>query len=73
MATLSVPLTADLEEFIQSMIDDNKAETKAEVVRMSLRKAREDKFFADLREARQEIADGKGLVGDPREILKHFS
>ena len=70
MATLSVPLTPDLENFIQSVIDDNKAETKAEVVRMSLRQAREDKFFADLREAQQEIKDGKYITGDLREIMK---
>jgi Arc/MetJ-type ribon-helix-helix transcriptional regulator len=72
MATLSVPLTADLEDFIQSMIEDNKAETKAQVVRMALRQAREDKFFSDLEESSDQVKKGEYYGGDLDKLAKNI-
>ncbi len=72
MATLSVPLPHDLEVFIQSMIDNHKAETKAEVVRMALRKARDEAFVLEIQEARDSVKKYGTFSGDLDELTKNM-
>ncbi|MFZ3074255.1 MAG: type II toxin-antitoxin system ParD family antitoxin [Minisyncoccales bacterium] len=54
MATLSVPLTKDLEEFIESQIRLGKLENKAAVVRKALRLFAEQEAIAAVLKADQE-------------------
>lgn len=72
MSTLSVPLTQGLEEFIESFIHEGKAETKAEVARMALRKLEEDSLMNDLLIAEQEYKEGKTFAGDLRKLVKNL-
>ncbi|MEI6296636.1 MAG: hypothetical protein WCO84_03250 [bacterium] len=69
MTTISVPLPQDLIAYIESVIDMNEAETKAEVVRKALRKMREDDLVDNLLKAEQEYKNGKTLKGDLRKLL----
>lgn len=70
MATISVPLQNDLIEFIDNMILDHKAETKAEVVRMALRRMEEEEAFNSILRSEQDFKDGKFKSGDLRKIIK---
>jgi len=54
MATLSVPLTKDLEEFIESQVLLGKMENKAAVVRRALRLLAEEEAVAAVLKADQE-------------------
>ncbi len=72
MSTLSVPLTPQLESFINSMVTQGKAENKAQVVRQAIAKMEEDEETNEVLLAYREIEEGKGLRGDLREIAKKF-
>ena len=54
VATLSVPLTKDLEEFIESQVRLGKLENKAAVVRRALRLLAEQEAVAAVLKADQE-------------------
>ena len=70
MTTLSVPIPQDLVDFVDEMVEMGKAETKAEVFRMGLRKIREDNLIENLLKAKQEYREGKTLTGDLRKIIE---
>ncbi len=66
MSTLSVPLSAELESFIEKMVSSGEASNKADVVRKALQRMKEeDAVFAVLK-AQQEPT----LKGDIRHIAK---
>jgi len=66
MATLSVPLTKDLEEFIESQVRLGKLENKAAVVRRALRLLAEEEAIAAVLKADREPA----LRGDLDKLAK---
>lgn len=70
MSTLSVPLTRDLEQFIEEMVKDGVASNKAAVVRKALKKYAEDQAIEAVLRAEQEMKEGKVLTGDLRDLLK---
>ena len=70
MTTLSVPISGDLEKFIERMVEDGKAANKADVVRRALRQMSEDEAVEAILCAQREITLGKGLKGDLRELMK---
>lgn len=72
MTTISVPIPQDLEIFIQSMIDSNKAETKAEVVRIALRKAKEAHFVEEILAARDSVKKYGTFSGDLDLLTKNM-
>jgi len=72
MTTLSVPISGDLEKFIERMVLDGKGANKADVVRRALREYEENEAVANILQSEMEIAQGKGLRGDLRELVKKF-
>lgn len=72
MTTLSIPISGDLEKFIERMIKDGKGANKADVVRRALREYEENEALANILQSEMEISQGKGLRGDLREIAKKF-
>jgi putative addiction module CopG family antidote len=66
MATLSVPLTKDLEEFIESQVRLGKLENKAAVVRRALRLLAEEEAIMAVLKADQEPA----IRGDLDKLAK---
>lgn len=72
MSTISVPLPANLEEFVNRMVKSGEAANKADVVRKALRRMSDEEAVNSVLEAQRDIANGKGLRGDLREIAKKF-
>ena len=70
MSTISVPLPANLEAFIDRMVKSGEAANKADVVRKALRRMSDEEAVEAILEAQREIAAGKGLKGDLRELAK---
>ena len=68
MSTLSVPLSPELEKFIDSQVKSGRAANKADVVRRALTKFSEDEAVEIILQAQREIAEGKGLRGDLRKL-----
>lgn len=71
MSTLSVPLTPQLEEFINSQVKSGRAANKADLVRRALTALSEEEAVQAVLAAQKEIHEGKGLMGDLRELMKH--
>ena len=72
MSTISVPLPANLEAFIDRMVKSGNAANKADVVRKALRRMSDEEAVEAILMAEKEIADGKGLRGDFKELAKRF-
>ncbi len=70
MSTLSVPLTPELEKFINNQVRSGRASNKADVVRRALTRFSEDEAVRIVLEASQEAKDGKVLRGNLRKLLK---
>ena len=68
MATLSIPITQDLESFIEQEIRVGRAETKAAVVRKALRLLREEEAIQAVLRAEQEPT----LSGDLDELARRI-
>lgn len=72
MSTLSVPLTPQLEEFINGQVKAGRAANKADLVRRALVAFSEEEAIQEVLLAQREISDGKGLRGDLRELAKRI-
>ncbi|MEK7652475.1 MAG: hypothetical protein AAB334_00805 [Patescibacteria group bacterium] len=68
MTTLSVPISGDLEKFIERMVQDGKGANKADVVRRALREYQENEVIEAILQAQREPT----LRGDLRELMKKF-
>ena len=66
MSTISVPLTPDLEKFIDQMIKNGDAANKADVVRKALRRMSEEEAVNRILAAQKE----PNLKGDLRDLMK---
>ena len=73
MSTISVPIPAVLEKFIEDMIADGRAANKADLVRKALMKFREDEAINSVLRGMQEGREGKNLEGDLDELAKLYS
>jgi Arc/MetJ-type ribon-helix-helix transcriptional regulator len=73
MSTLSVPLTVELEQFINDMVLRGVATNKADVVRRALKQMAEDQAVEDVLQSEREIAQGKILRGDLDTLLKQLN
>jgi len=72
MSTLSIPLTQDLESFIEQEIRIGRAENKAAVVRRALRLLREEEAIRAVLEAERELGAGKVLRGDLKKLAREL-
>jgi len=66
MTTLSIPIPAELEDFIKKMLKNGRAANKADLVRMALRKMSEDEAVEAILRAEREPS----LRGDLRNLMK---
>lgn len=72
MSTLSIPLSPEQEQFVESLVKRNIVPNKAEAVRRALRLLAEEEAVADVLRAQQEVRSGKALKGDIRKLLKRI-
>ena len=70
MATITVPLEKDLQDFIRSEIREGHAATKTHVVRQALRALREQRAFDRIREAEDDKHAGRVYTGSLSSLLK---
>ena len=73
MSTISVPVSAELETFIDDMIRQGVATNKADLVRRALTHFAEDQAVEAVLRSEQEAREGKVLRGDLRQIMKSIS
>ena len=68
MTTLSIPVSGEIESFINKMIRDGKGSNKADVVRHALSQYKENEVLRTILQAESEPT----LRGDLRELMKKF-
>ena len=68
MTTLSIPISGELEKFIERMIKDGKGANKADVVRRALREYEENEVIKTILQAESEPT----LEGNLRDLMKKF-
>ena len=72
MTTLSVPIPANLEKFINRQIKEGRGANKADVVRRAIIRLSEEEAINAVLTSEQEARDGKILRGDLRELVKNY-
>lgn len=72
MTTISIPITSELNSFIDEQVRLGNASSKAELIRRAIIKFKEDAFINSILKAKQEVRDGKALSGDIDELAKGF-
>lgn len=72
MTTITVPITKELESFIDEELASGTSESKAHLVRFALRRLREERALARLEEAEADIKAGRVYKGDLKKLIKHF-
>ena len=72
MTTITVPITKDLESFIEEEINAGTSDSKAHLVRFALGRLREERALSRLREAEDDIATGRVYRGDLKKLLGKF-
>ena len=69
MATISVPLSAELEHQLDGLVHEGVGSSRADVMRRAFERFAEDSAVLAVVEAEQEMREGKVLRGNPRDIL----
>jgi Arc/MetJ-type ribon-helix-helix transcriptional regulator len=73
MSTLSVPLTPELEDFINTMITEKKADSKAEIVRRALYQYQEELLLQEILQGENEIKNNEIFSGDLQSLVEKIS
>jgi Arc/MetJ-type ribon-helix-helix transcriptional regulator len=73
MSTLSVPLTPELEDFINTMITEKKADSKAEIVRRALYQYQEELLLQEILQGEHEIKNNEIFSGDLQSLVEKIS
>jgi Arc/MetJ-type ribon-helix-helix transcriptional regulator len=68
MTTVSVPITSEQEEFIDSYVKRGKAANKAHAIRYAIQRLSEDDAVETVLASERELAEGKGMRGDLRKL-----
>ena len=69
MTTITVPISKELEHFIEDEISSGTSETKAGLVRLALTRLQEERALSRLEEAERDISSGRVYKGDLRTLL----
>ncbi|XKT75456.1 MAG: ribbon-helix-helix protein, CopG family [Patescibacteria group bacterium UBA2103] len=69
MATISVPLSSELEARLDALIADGAGSNRADVMRRALEQFAEDEAVRKVLESEQEVKEGKIIRGDIDALL----
>ncbi len=72
MTTISIPISTELNEYINEQVRLGKASSKAELIRRALTQFKQEDFLNTIRQAEQEVRDGKVFTGDLDKLAKGF-
>ena len=70
MATISVPLTPELQQQLDTLVAEGVGSNRADVMRRALEYFAEEAAVNAVLKAQREIREGKILRGDARDVLK---
>lgn len=70
MSTITVPISKEIEDFIEEEISSGASETKAGLVRYALSRLQEERALSRLQEAELDIKQGRVYKGDLKALLK---
>lgn len=70
MTTITVPISKELEQFIEEEISFGVSETKAGLVRYALSRLQEERALSRLSEAERDIQEGRLYQGNLKDLLK---
>ena len=70
MTTITIPINAELQQFIEEEIESGKSETKAHVVRYALLRLKEERGLERLMEAEADIVEGRVYQGSLKALAK---
>ena len=72
MTTITIPLNKELEETVESLLQDGRFDTKTAMVRYALQRLAEEEAVERVLRAEREIQEGKGLSGDVRALVDNI-
>ena len=72
MTTISIPITSELNEFINEQIRLGKASSKAEFIRRAIKRFKEEEFIRDILEAQQDVKNGRVFRGNLDKLAEGF-
>ncbi len=72
MTTITVPITKELQSFIEGELKAGTSESKAHLVRYALGRLQEERALSRLQEAEADVKEGRVYQGDLKKLLKHF-
>jgi Arc/MetJ-type ribon-helix-helix transcriptional regulator len=72
MTTITVPISAELEQFIKEELAHGTSESKAHLVRYALMRLKEERALERLSEAEKDIAEGRVYKGSLTKLAKKF-
>lgn len=73
MTTITIPINAELERFIEEELKSGKGESKAHIVRYALMRLKEERAIERLEEAERDITEGRVYRGSLTKLAKKFS
>jgi len=72
MTTITIPITSELNDFIENQVKLGEASSKAELVRRAIQNMKEEVFIKHILQAKREVHAGKLLKGDLDKLAKGF-
>ncbi|MEK7628799.1 MAG: ribbon-helix-helix domain-containing protein [Patescibacteria group bacterium] len=72
MSTISVPLSPELENELDRLVEEEVGSSRADVMRKGLKYLLREEGFRRIREAEEDIKAGRLYEGDIDEIVKHI-
>jgi Arc/MetJ-type ribon-helix-helix transcriptional regulator len=72
MTTITVPITKELQSFIEGELRAGTSDSKAHLVRYALGRLQEERAIMRLHEAEADIKESRVYKGDLKKILKRF-
>ncbi len=72
MSTITIPITKELEVFIEEEIRSGTSDSKAHLVRFAVGRLMEERALARIQEAEADIKAGRVYKGDLKKLLNKF-
>lgn len=72
MTTITIPITKELQSFIEGELKAGTSDSKAHLVRYALGRLQEERALSRLKEAETDIKENRVYQGDLKKLLRHF-
>lgn len=72
MITISIPITSELNDFIDEQVRIGNASSKADLIRRALKQFKEEEFIKSILEAQEDVKRGRVFKGDLDKLAQGF-